>query len=110
LSLYRQHPHSAARQLAIEYQNLEPAIEYIYSLPSVKSAIPNILLLHDRQSANAASYYYAAQELLKVGQWQNAKMVFLKSIYIRPLRIRSWILLLCSIIRYVPPIVRRGLK
>jgi glycosyltransferase involved in cell wall biosynthesis len=110
LSLYRQHPHSAARQLAIEYQNLEPAIEYIYSLHLVKNAIPNIVLLHDRQSANAAAYFYAAQELLKIGQWQNAKTVFLKSIYIRPWRIRSWILLLCSMIRYVPQIVRRGLK
>jgi hypothetical protein len=89
---------------------LEPAIEYIYSLHLVKNAIPNIVLLHDRESANAAAYFYAAQELLKIGQWQNAKTVFLKSIYIRPLRIRSWVLLLCSMIKYVPQIVRNGLK
>jgi glycosyltransferase involved in cell wall biosynthesis len=110
LSLYRQHPYSAARQLAVEHKYMNRTIDYIYSLPTVKSAIPTVVLGHYRQSANAAAYFYAAQEMLKIGHWQEAKAVFIKSIGIRPLRIRSWILLLCSMLKCVPPIVRTRLK
>jgi glycosyltransferase involved in cell wall biosynthesis len=110
LCLYRQHPQSAARSLALNADEMTAAIDYIYQLPAVLKQFTTKQLVSLKKQAQANAYCYSAQEYLKRKQWNHARTLYLKSLKIRPFHIRTLILYSCSICRYIPQSVLKRLK
>jgi glycosyltransferase involved in cell wall biosynthesis len=110
LCMYRQHPQSAARNLATNSDEMLPAINQAFTLPAVLEHFATDKLVKLRTQTTANALCYSAQELLKQHQWQAARRLYTKSLLLRPFHLRTLILFSCSLFRLIPKFIRKKLK
>jgi hypothetical protein len=110
LCLYRQHPQSAARNMAVNNQEMLPAINHAFDIQAVIKNYSAGYLAKLKKQTLANSLCYSAQELLKQQQWKAAKTLYANSLKLRPLHLRTLILYFCSSIEFIPQFIRIKLK
>jgi glycosyltransferase involved in cell wall biosynthesis len=110
ICFYRQHQKSAARTLAVDVNEMTPAINHIYQLPSVTNTHPASFLHSAKKQATANALCYSAQEMLKQRQWRGARTLYFRAIKRRPFHLRTLILFCCASLRFVPRFIGNKLK
>ena len=110
LVYYRQHGNSAARTLVVDEFSMQAAIDHIFSLPAVTTRLSLLERQSYRRSSELSALLYAAQEQLKRYRWRDARVLYWKAVKHQPQDLRTWILLACAGLHYVPRFIQARLK
>ncbi|MCK6460867.1 MAG: glycosyltransferase [Planctomycetes bacterium] len=107
---YRRHPGSMTSTRAERFESLLPAIDAIYGNPALRARFPAWLLAARRRSAVAAAYGFVGRTALRNGSWDMARGNLLECLRRDPWRARELVLLVASLVKWLPGPLRRRIK
>lgn len=105
---YRIRSGSAARTLYRDIENRRPAINAVFSNPRIASHFSDEKFRSLEKRKYVSSYELMGRHGLRSRDWPAARVWLWRSVCGSPARIRTWALLFCALIRWIPgPIAKR---